>query len=91
MSCYLRHMKKVLNEAGIDPKDKNERKEVDIAIRSVVGKTSDDQCNIVWREVKEWINDEEKEKKLVEELKKNYNQSIDRLINYYVFKIDLRP
>ena len=76
MSCYLRHMKKVLNEAGIDPKDKNERKEVDMLIRSVVGKTSDDQCNIVWREVKEWINDEEKEKKLVEELKKNYNQSI---------------
>ena len=34
-----------------------------------------DQCNIVWREVKEWMNDEEKEKKLVEELKKNYNQS----------------
>lgn len=76
MSCYLRHMKKVLNEAGIDPKDKNERKEVDMLIRSVVGKTSGDQCNIVWREVKEWINDEEKEKKLVEELKKNYNQSI---------------
>jgi len=77
MSCYLRHMKKVLNEAGIDPKDKNERKEVDLAIRSVIGKTSDDRCNIVWREVKEWINDEEKEKKLVEELKENYNQSRD--------------
>ncbi|MDO8870270.1 MAG: hypothetical protein Q7V10_05910 [Methanobacteriaceae archaeon] len=69
MSCYLRHMKKVLNEAGIDPKDKTERKEVDIAIRRVVGKTSEDKCNIVWREVKKWINDEEKEKKLVKGLK----------------------
>lgn len=77
MSCYLRHMKNVLNEAGIDPKDKNERKEVDMAIRSVVGKTGDDKCNIVWREVKEWINDQEKEKKLVEGLKKSYIQSIN--------------
>lgn len=71
MSCYIRHMKKVLNEAGIDPKDKNERKEVDLAIREVVGKSSEDKCNIVWREVKEWINDESKEKQLIAGLKKS--------------------
>lgn len=74
MSCYLRHMKKVLNEAGIDPQDKNERKEVDLAIRDVVGKSSEDRCNIVWREVKEWINDEEKEKQLIDDLKKVYRE-----------------
>lgn len=73
MSCYLRHMKKVLEEAEIEPKDKNERKEVDLAIRSVIGKSSEDRCNIVWKEVKEWINDSEKEKMLVDGLKKAYS------------------
>ena len=37
MSCYLRHMKKVLEEAGISPQDKNERKDVDLAIRGLLG------------------------------------------------------
>ena len=73
MSCYLRHMKKVLEEAEIEPKDKNERKEVDLAIRSVIGKSSEDRCNIVWKEVKEWINDSEKEKMLVDGQKKAYS------------------
>lgn len=66
-------MKKVLEEAEIEPKDKNERKEVDLAIRSVIGKSSEDRCNIVWKEVKEWINDSEKEKMLVDGLKKAYS------------------
>jgi len=66
-------MKKVLEEAEIEPKDKNERKEVDLALRSVIGKSSEDRCNIVWKEVKEWINDSEKEKMLVDGLKKAYS------------------
>ncbi len=73
MSCYLRHMKKVLEEAGISPQDKNERKEVDLAIREVIGKPSGEKCNIVWKEVKNWINDPEKEKELIEGLKSTYS------------------
>jgi hypothetical protein len=73
MSCYLRHMKKVLDEAGISPKDKKERKDVDLAIRGVIGKQSGEKCNIVWKEVKNWINDPEKEKELVEGLKSTYS------------------
>ena len=69
MSCYLRHMKDVLNEADLHPEDKNERKKVDLAIRKVVGMNSDDQCNVVWKEVKIWLHDEDKKKQLIAELK----------------------
>lgn len=69
MSCYLRHMKEVLEEANLHPQDRNERKEVDLAIRKVVGKTEKDKCNEVWKEVKVWLQDEEKKELLVEKLK----------------------
>ncbi|MDY9923183.1 hypothetical protein [Methanobacterium sp.] len=69
MSCYLRHMKDVLNEADLHPEDKKERKEVDLAIRKVVGMKADDKCNVVWKEVKTWLHDEDKKKQLTAELK----------------------
>ena len=70
MSCYIRHMKQVLNEAGLDPQDKEERKKVDLSIRHVIGEKEDEKCNIVWKEVKIWLQDEEKEKQLIDALKK---------------------
>lgn len=69
MSCYLRHMKEILDEADLHPEGRKERKEVDLAIRKVVGMKPEDKCNIVWREVKVWIQDEEKKKKLTHMLK----------------------
>ena len=62
-------MKDVLNEADLHPEDKKERKEVDLAIRKVVGMNANDQCNVVWKEVKIWIHDEDKKKQLIAELK----------------------
>lgn len=69
MSCYLRHMKEVLEAADLHPEDKKERKDVDLAIRGVVGMNSEDQCNMVWKEVKVWLQDEDKKKQLTAELK----------------------
>lgn len=71
MSCYLRYMKDVLNEADLHPEGRKERKEVDLAIRKVVGMEADDKCNVVWKEVKLWIKDENKKKKLTAGLKVN--------------------
>ncbi|PKL72855.1 MAG: hypothetical protein CVV29_06520 [Methanobacteriales archaeon HGW-Methanobacteriales-2] len=69
MSCYLRHMKEVLEAADLHPEDKKERKEVDLAIREVVGMKPEDRCNVVWKEVKVWLQDEDKKNQLTAELK----------------------
>lgn len=74
MSCYIRHMKDVIQKAGLDPQDKDERKKVDLTIRRVIGEKEDQQCNLVWREVKNWLNDEEKYNQLVRGLKKEYGR-----------------
>ncbi|AUB59748.1 hypothetical protein BK009_03090 [Methanobacterium subterraneum] len=69
MSCYLRHMKEVLEAADLHPEDKKERKEVDLAIRELVGMKPEDRCNVVWKEVKVWLQDEDKNNQLTAELK----------------------
>lgn len=69
MSCYIRYMKGFLEEVDIKPETKEDRKEVDLAIREVIGKSSGDKCNEVWREVKLWLEDEEKKKELADKLR----------------------
>lgn len=64
MSCYIRHMKDFLSDLDIEPETKEERKEVDLAIRNAIGKKSTDKCNEVWEEVKIWLDDTQKKKKL---------------------------
>ncbi len=60
MSCYIRHMKSFLDDGGINLELKEDRKDVDLAIRGVIGKKPEDQCNEVWKDVKIWFQDEEK-------------------------------
>jgi hypothetical protein len=69
MSCYLRHLKPVLVELGIEPKTKEERKQIDLAIRSTVGKSGADRCGEVWQEVKIWLQDDTKKRSLMDSLK----------------------
>lgn len=71
LSCYIRHMKDFLGDLDIKPENKEERKEVDLAIRAVIGKKSTDKCNEVWKEVKIWLNDYEKKEKLASNLMKS--------------------
>jgi hypothetical protein len=69
MSCYLRHLKPVLGELGIEPKTKEERKQIDLAIRSIVGKSKTDKCGEVWQEVKARLQDDVKKRSLLDALK----------------------
>ncbi|MBZ2166617.1 hypothetical protein [Methanobacterium spitsbergense] len=64
MSCYIRHMKDFLSDLDIEPETKEERKEVDLAIRNAICKKSTDKCNEVWKELKIWLDDTQKKKKL---------------------------
>ena len=69
LSCYIRHMKEFLTDLGFETETKEERKEIDLAIREVIGKKSSDQCNDVWRELKIWLSDDDKKMKLASILK----------------------
>ncbi len=62
-------MKDFLHELGIEPETKEERKEIDLAIREAVEKKSDDKCNEVWKEVKIWLSDDKKRMLLQSKLK----------------------
>jgi len=73
VSCYIRHMKGFLTDIDIEPETKEERKEVDLMIREAIGKKDSDKCNDVWREVKIWLNDEDKKLELESTLKE-YNK-----------------
>ncbi len=69
MSCYLRHMKDVLDAAGIKVTTENKR-EIDRAFHKVVGVAYKD-CPATWKKLKqEMSEDPAKQKKLVEKLKK---------------------
>ena len=67
MSCYLRHMKDVLDEAGIVVTPSN-RKQIDQAVHQAVGVVYKD-CPATWRQVKAGLNDEGKRQALVEQLR----------------------
>jgi hypothetical protein len=62
-------MKEFLNEIDINPETKKDRKEIDGNIREIIGKKSSDKCNEVWKEVKTWLQDNDKKQELKERLK----------------------
>jgi hypothetical protein len=62
-------MKEVISDAGLDPQDRKDRKEIDLAIRSIVGQDPKEKCNIVWKEVKIWLQDDSKRAQLVQGLR----------------------
>ncbi|MDI6643781.1 MAG: hypothetical protein QME14_01885 [Methanobacteriaceae archaeon] len=69
MSCYIRHIKDFLSEIGIEPQNKEERKAVDLSIREAIGKKSSDKCNEVWKEVKAVLQDDNKKRLLISDLR----------------------
>jgi len=73
MSCYIRHMKEFLGEIGINSGSKEERKEVDLAVRRAIGRDASDRCNEVWREVKVWLQDEDKNRELALKLEEEFS------------------
>jgi ribosomal protein L17 len=71
MSCYLRHMKDILEEAGIEV-TKDNKKEVDQAIHGLV-EVEYKNCPSAWKTVKEQINkDEDARKKFIKNIKARF-------------------
>ena len=69
MSCYFRHLKDILDEAGIEVTLSN-KKQIDQAIHKIVAITYKD-CPTAWQKLKrEIIGDEQKRRDFVEKLKK---------------------
>lgn len=69
MSCYLRHLKGIMQQAGVEPTHKEERKAVDLAVREIVG-TGPGPCNEVWKTIKLWLSEPGRDQILVAELQK---------------------
>lgn len=68
MSCYFRHLKDILAEAGVEVTPGNKR-QVDQAIHRIVGVEYKD-CPVAWKALKEQImSDEQKRRDFVEKLK----------------------
>ena len=68
MSCYLRHLKKIIALAGVEPSGKEDRKYLDLAVREIVGASGDLQCNDVWKITKEWLKQPDGEERLISRL-----------------------
>lgn len=57
MSCYLRHLKGIMERAGVRPSNKYERKALDLLVRELAGAEAGLKCNEAWKIVKGWINE----------------------------------
>jgi hypothetical protein len=68
MSCYFRHLKDVLAEAGIDVTPDN-KKDVDRALHEIVGAEYKD-CPNAWKNVKRQMINEADRAALVKKLRK---------------------
>ena len=67
MSCYLRHIKDILDEAGTAITPAN-RKQIDQAIHQAVG-VAYKNCPVTWKMIKEDIKiDEKKRRALIKQL-----------------------
>ena len=66
MSCYLRHIKDILDEAGIVVTPAN-RKQIDQVIHQAVG-VAYKSCPVTWKKIKGVKGDEEKRRALIKQL-----------------------
>ena len=74
MSCYLRHLEDILDEAGIAITPSN-RKQVDRAVHQAVGVTYKN-CPATWKKLKEEIRgDREKRQTFIKQLQAAMQQS----------------
>ena len=68
MSCYFRHLKDILNEAGIEVTPGN-KQEVDRAFHQIVG-AEYKNCPTTWKGLKqELAGDEQKRLELIQKLR----------------------
>ena len=67
MSCYFRHLKEILNEAGIEVTPSN-RKQIDRIMHNILGVTYKD-CPATWKRLKqEIVGNEQKQQDFIKKL-----------------------
>jgi len=70
MSCYFRHMKGILSDAGIEVTPRN-KKAVDQALHEIVD-VEYKNCSPAWKKIKQdYIGDESKKQRLISKLKES--------------------
>ncbi len=68
MSCYFRHLKDILNQAGIAVTPAN-KKQIDQAIHQIVGVNYKD-CPATWKALKQQVlSDDRKRQELINKLR----------------------
>ena len=72
MSCYFRHIKDVLSEAGIEVTPAN-KKQVDRALHDIVGVEYKD-CPATWKVLKQHLADKHKKRELIDRLRQSIDQ-----------------
>jgi len=71
MSCYFRHIKDILDEAGIEVKPSN-KKQIDQTIHQLVSVAYKD-CPATWKSLKQIIGDEQKRQDFISKLRNAVN------------------
>lgn len=71
MTCYMRHLRPLLSEAGIDDTRAN-RKKAHHLLESHLGKAGE-HCPIIWQEVKARLADEAAREDLIAALRQLTN------------------
>ena len=72
MSCYFRHLKDVLGEAGIEV-NSSTREDIDRAFHRIVGVTYKD-CPTTWKRLNQgWTAEENKRRQLAQNLRNAAN------------------
>lgn len=67
MSCYFRHLKDILNKAGIEVTPSN-RKQIDQIMHNILGVTYKD-CPATWKRLKqEIVGNEQKQQDFIKKL-----------------------
>ncbi len=81
MSCYFRHMKDILDEAGIEVTADN-KKDIDRVIHKIVD-TEYKNCPDTWKKVKEIIkgDDEDKKSEFINKIKAGFSKPDNKLEN----------
>ena len=67
MSCYLRHLGQLLEEAGIQVTPDN-KKGIDQALHHIVGVSYKD-CPATWKALKQLLNDDQRRQEIIEKLR----------------------
>ena len=74
MSCYTRHLGDLMVEVGIAHTKEN-RKLIDLWLREILGYSTTDECQLVWREVKRWLTDASLKQEMMRKLKQKLEES----------------